>query len=186
MQTSYAVVPFLVEDARFVLSRLGGALDEDPHEPLAGRLDLDRVGIFGPSLGGVVAAEACVREPRLGCALLMDVFVPWDVVDAGLHQPVMWLSRDAATMRREGWSEAEISDTHASMRAAFDGLPGDGYIVLVPGMYHVDFADGRLLSPLIAARGSGPDRRRPCAEHPPRLHGRLLRPSPAAPPGSPA
>jgi protein tyrosine phosphatase (PTP) superfamily phosphohydrolase (DUF442 family) len=151
-----SVVPFLVDDVRFVLRRMA-ALNGDPGEVLGGRLDLGRVGIFGPSLGGIVAAEACVREPSFAAALIMDVYVPRDVVAAGLRLPVMWISRDAATMRREGWDEAEIADTHASMRAAFEGLSGDGYIVLVPGMYHVDFSDGRLLSPLISARGiSGP------------------------------
>jgi predicted dienelactone hydrolase len=155
------VVPFLVEDVLFVLRSID-AVQDDPSEVLAGRLELGRVGILGPSLGGIVAAEACLRERRLGATLIMDAYVPRDVVSVGLARPVMWLTRDAATMRQEGWDEAEIADTHASIRAAFDGLPGDGYIVLVPGMYHVDFGDGRLLSPLVAERGiSGPiDERR--------------------------
>ncbi|HEY7131108.1 MAG TPA: alpha/beta fold hydrolase [Candidatus Limnocylindrales bacterium] len=147
-----AVIPFLVEDVRFVLHRLA-ALDEDRREPLAGRLDLDRVGILGVSLGGMVAASACASEPGFAALLTMDAAVPWDTVAAGLRLPVMWMSRPAATMRREGWSEADVSDVHDSMRATFEGLPGSGYIVLVPGMYHVDFSDGRLLSPLMAERG---------------------------------
>jgi predicted dienelactone hydrolase len=150
------VIPFLADDVRFTLRRIG-ALNDDPDEVLGGRLDLGRVGIFGVSLGAMVAAMACAREPGFAAVLSMDAAVPWDVVAAGLHRPVMWISRDAATMRREGWSDADITDVHASMRATFDDLPGDGYIVLVPGMYHVDFSDGRLLSPLIASRGiSGP------------------------------
>jgi pimeloyl-ACP methyl ester carboxylesterase len=151
-----SVIPFLADDVAFVHDRLH-RLNDDPNDVLSGRLDLGRVGIFGVSLGGVVAAAACQRQPALRALLTMDAAVPWDVVSAGLMQPVMWMTRDAATMRREGWSEADISDLHVSMRTSFERLPGPGYILLVPGMYHIDFSDGRLISPLIEACGiSGP------------------------------
>jgi pimeloyl-ACP methyl ester carboxylesterase len=151
-----SVLPFLAEDIRFVLDRIGN-VNVDPTDLLGGHLDLERVGIIGMSMGGILAAEACLRDARLAAGLLMDVWVPGDVVAAGLRLPVMWLSRDAATMRREGWDDEQISNIHSSIRSTFERLPGDGYIVLVPGMHHIDFSDGRLLSPLIAAHGiSGP------------------------------
>jgi dienelactone hydrolase len=150
------VLPFLAEDIRFVLDRCE-ALVHDRADPLAGRLDLTRTGIIGMSLGGIIAAEACARDARLRAGLLMDVYVPADVVAAGLRRPIMWLSRDPATMRREGWPDDEIGTIHQSIRATWERLPDDGYIVLVPGMFHADFTDGRLLSPLVATRGvSGP------------------------------
>jgi hypothetical protein len=39
------------------------------------------------------------------------------------------------------------------MRAVFATLPADGYMVLVPGMFHADIADAPLYSPLMAALG---------------------------------
>jgi hypothetical protein len=43
------------------------------------------------------------------------------------------------------------------MRAAYESLPGDGYYVQVPGMFHVDMTDVPLLSPLAPTFGlSGP------------------------------
>jgi predicted dienelactone hydrolase len=143
------ILPFLTEDLRFVLD-LCEMLADDRSEPLAGRLDLTRIGIIGMSLGGILAAEACARDPRLTAGLLMDVWVPQDVVETGLRQPMMWMTRDAATMRLEGWPEQEIETVHRSIRATFERLPGDGYIVLLPGAFHIDFSDGRLLSPLVA------------------------------------
>jgi hypothetical protein len=65
----------------------------------------------------------------------------------------MWISRDPATMRREGWTEADIAETHQTMRSVFDRLPGAGYIVLVPGMFHTDFSDFPLVSPLARQPG---------------------------------
>jgi hypothetical protein len=83
--------------------------------------------------------------------------MPPAVVEDGLRIPAMWLSRDAGTMALEGWSERDIVTTQATMRAVFDGLPGDGYLVLVPDMFHPDFSDGRFLSPLLPERGlTGP------------------------------
>lgn len=148
-----AVLPYLVRDAIFALEQLEALDRADPRRILTGRLDLDRRGMFGVSLGGMIAAEACRIDPRLQAGLIMDVFMPDDVVVAGLEQPMMWLSRPKAAMRLEGWDEAQIDDIHASVRAVFERLPGDGYIVLVPDMFHIDFSDGRRLSPLIEARG---------------------------------
>lgn len=147
------VLPYLVRDATFALDQLETVDRADPREILAGRLDLDRRGMFGVSLGGMIAAEACRIDPRFQAGLSMDVFMPDDVVAAGLEQPMMWLSRPKDAMRVEGWDEAQIDDIHASMRSVFEGLPGDGYITLVPDMFHIDFSDGRLLSPQIEARG---------------------------------
>jgi hypothetical protein len=60
-------------------------------------------------------------------------------------------------MEREGWSQRDVVTTQRTMHAVFDGLAADGYLVLVPGMFHPDFSDGRLLSPLLPERGlTGP------------------------------
>ncbi|MHA6619773.1 alpha/beta hydrolase family protein [Pseudonocardia sp. DLS-67] len=142
------VIPFLAQDASFTLDRLADVDHAD--DVLAGRLDLDHVGMFGVSLGGAVTGEACKNDPRIGACLPIDVFLPAEVVSQGLHQPVMWISRDAGTMRREGWSESDVEETHRTMRAVYDRLSGPGYIVLVPGMYHVDFSDFPLFSPMLA------------------------------------
>jgi hypothetical protein len=142
-----------VRDATFVLDQLEVLNYADPHGILTGRLDLERRGMFGVSLGGMITAEACRIDPRLRAGIVMDVWMPEDVVSAGLRQPMMWLSRPATTMRLEGWDEVEVDATQASMRAVLETLPGDGFVVLVPGMFHIDFSDARLLSPLIASRG---------------------------------
>jgi len=146
-------IPYLAQDVVFVLNQLAAVNDADPTGVLTDRLDLERTGIFGASLGGAVAAEACRTEPRLRACLMMDVFMPADVVASGLQQPAMWISRDAATMEDEGWPQIDIDETQSTMRAVFATLPADGYMVLVPGMFHADIADAPLYSPLMAALG---------------------------------
>jgi predicted dienelactone hydrolase len=49
-------------DVRFVLDELGHLNANDPR--LGGRLDLDKIGAFGWSLGGAITAQMCLRDPR--------------------------------------------------------------------------------------------------------------------------
>jgi predicted dienelactone hydrolase len=142
-----SIIPFLAQDAVFTLNQLAVLNRADPKGVLIGRLDLQRAGMFGVSLGGATTAEACRADQRFRACLMMDVFMPDDVVEAGLKQPAMWISRDTASMRLEGWAQRDIDETQNTMRAVFETLPGDGYLVLVPGMFHPNFSDFPLFSP---------------------------------------
>jgi Platelet-activating factor acetylhydrolase, isoform II len=90
---------------------------------------------------GAVLEDACLRDARLKACLVMDNFIPDDVVRQGLAQPSMWISRDTETMRREGWAQADIEDIQSTMRGAFKVLKGSGYLVLIAGMFHQNFSD---------------------------------------------
>src|SRR6266498_4468910 len=129
-----AHIPYLAQDALFTLDQLTALNQADPNGILTGRLDLQRAGLFGHSLGGIVGGEACLLEPRLRACLLEDAYMPADVVRAGLRQPAMWITRDADTMRLERqrsgvWPEAAIDEHLTTMRAVYESLPGDGYYV---------------------------------------------------------
>lgn len=151
------IIPFLARDDIFTLDRLAALNQSDPKGLLTGRLDLARAGTFGMSLGGAVSAEACRTEPRFRACLFMDVFMPADVVDRGLQRPTMWISRDARSMELEHWAQRDIDETQSSMRHVFASLPEAGYLVLVPGTFHANFADLPLWSPLTRPLGlTGP------------------------------
>ncbi|NBE98462.1 MULTISPECIES: alpha/beta hydrolase family protein [unclassified Nonomuraea] len=151
------MIPHLARDVTFTLDRVAGLDRADPRGILTGRLDLRRTGVLGISLGGIVTAQACAREPRLRACLIMDAPMPAGVVRDGIEQPAMWLTRDAATMRREGWDEAEVQRHQSTMRGLYDKLPGAGYFVLMPDTYHGDYTDAPLWSPLMRAAGlAGP------------------------------
>jgi hypothetical protein len=88
----------------------------------------------------------------------MDVAMTADVVQKGLRQPSMWITRPADTMRLErqkdgGWAEKDIEQTQTTMRAVYTRLPADGYFVQVPGMFHIDLTDLDLLSPIFPIPG---------------------------------
>ncbi|HSJ54419.1 MAG TPA: carboxylic ester hydrolase, partial [Anaerolineae bacterium] len=152
------IIPHLARDVLYTLDRLAALNQADPQGILTGRLDLERTGTFGVSLGGITAAEACRLDPRLRAALLMDAPLPAGVVRDGLRQPAMVITRDAETMRLErkragGWPESEITIHQITMRAVYDTLPGDGYFVQVPGIFHIDFTDTPRWTPLSSRLG---------------------------------
>ena len=156
------IITYLAQDVIFTLNQLAALNQANSNSILTGRLDLQRVGTFGVSLGGIVGGEACRLEPRLRACLVMDAPMPTDVVQARLQQPTMWITRDAETMRLErrrsgGWSEADISEHQTTMRATFENLRGAGYFVQLPGMFHVNLTDFPYWSPLFPQLGvTGP------------------------------
>ena len=118
---------------------------------------MQRVGIFGVSLGGITVSEACRLQPRFRACLVMDAPMPADVIKAGLQQPTLWITRDAKTMQLEGWPQADITQHQTTMRAAFESLRGGCYFVQVPGMFHANLTDLPYWSPLFPWLGvTGP------------------------------
>ncbi len=152
------IIRYLAQDVSLTLNQLAALNEADPNGILTGRLDLQRIGAFGVSLGGIVVGEACRLEPRLRACLVMDAPMSTNVVQAGLKQPSMWITRDADTMRLErqragGWSEADIYEHQTTMRSVFGSLPEDGYFVQVPGMFHINLTDVPSWSPLFPLLG---------------------------------
>ena len=156
------ILPYFAQDVSFALDQLASLNNADPKRLLTGKLDLPHTGVFGMSLGGMVGAEACLGDPRIKACLIEDVAMTADVVQQGLQQPSMWITRPADTMRLErqtagGWAEQDIVQTQTTMHTVYNSLPGDGYFVQVPGMFHIDFTDLDLLSPILPMIGfSGP------------------------------
>lgn len=150
-------IPYLAQDVSFTLDQLAALNRVDPNGILTGRLDLQRTGMFGVSLGGAITAEASKLDPRIRAALMMDVFMPADVVQSGLKQPAMWISRDPKYMKLEHWTQEDIDETVTTMRTVYESKSSDAYLVLVDGMFHANFSDLPFLTPLSSRLGmTGP------------------------------
>ena len=98
-----------VADARFVLDEMERWTRPGSNEILAGRMDLTRVGIFGHSFGGSLAASLCVADPRVVAGINMD---GWTFGDARkVRHSKAFLLYD---QRR--WSRAGSSGTQQVIR----------------------------------------------------------------------
>jgi len=66
-------------DMRFTLNQLE-KLNADAKSPLKGRLDFDRVGVFGHSIGATATAQVAKDDTRVRAAILLDGTLMGDVV----------------------------------------------------------------------------------------------------------
>jgi predicted dienelactone hydrolase len=82
-----------VNDNRFVLDQLQG-WNQDEASPFYRRIDMNRVGALGHSVGGSVAAQACLEDNRIKSALDMDGSFWGPVQATGLNKPFMMIEED--------------------------------------------------------------------------------------------
>lgn len=156
------IIPYLAKDVSFAIDELTSLNGGNSEDILAGKLDLSRLGTFGVSLGGMNVAQACHDDARLKACLVMDVYMPTDVVKDGLKQPTMFMTRNADDMRLEraragGWSEADIALTIDTMKTTYDKLRDNGYYLDISGMFHLNFTDIPAWSPVTSWLGlTGP------------------------------
>ena len=90
-------------------SRLSSA--SESQSPIAGHIDLTRVGAFGHSFGGIAAAHACQRDQRIKACLNQDGAMgmkPFylDVRNCGMDQAFMLIERPP---NREPLTDSELS-----------------------------------------------------------------------------
>jgi hypothetical protein len=126
-----------VQDVRLVLDRLED-LNVNEGSSFSGRLDLDRIGIMGHSLGGITAAETCAVDRRLESCLNLDGLQAGGPFSASSDpqlpaQPFMLITKEA--------------QLHPRILALFERLPSVGFLVKLEGASHDAFTDGPLLRP---------------------------------------
>jgi predicted dienelactone hydrolase len=86
-------------DVSFVIDRLSQIDTQLPQLPASGTpprrtLDLAKIGIFGHSFGGAVAAQACAVDPRLKAGINMDGLLIGSAAQQGATQPFFFMNSD--------------------------------------------------------------------------------------------
>ncbi len=78
----------------------------DAVDMFAGKLDMERLGIFGHSFGGAAAGEACLRDNRFKAFINMDGTPFGTALDNVISQPFMILTtgKDEQKIIRNGYS----------------------------------------------------------------------------------
>jgi len=151
MRARAAIADDKAADARFVVDRLAD-LDTTPG-PLAGRLDLARLGAFGHSLGGNAALEYGRLDERCLAAANLDGGL-WNAVGrVGLDRPTLLLLAEHPEMLLPcdglvqrgifpsvAWCQAEQALSVGGWQTIYErGRPG--YAVLIRGSGHISFLD---------------------------------------------
>jgi predicted dienelactone hydrolase len=130
------------KDMSFVVDRLAQWNASDPSGRFTGRLDMERVGAFGHSLGGAASLQFCHDDPRCKAGIDIDGAPHGSVIQAGLRQPFMFLLSDHSQD-----SDSESRQIKADIQSIYDRLPSGGRVRReIPGGSHFLFSDdGALL-----------------------------------------
>ena len=101
----------------------------------SGKIDADRIGIYGHSFGGGAAAMACYDNSHIKAGLAMDGYFRGDVFEEGMTKPFFMFFV-------EGRFESDDA-----LQNFWEVLKGDTYRASILGSAHQDFTDLPLLFP---------------------------------------
>jgi len=134
-------------DMGFALDQLERLNTSDSSGRFLGRLDFERVGVFGHSLGGATALQFCHDDSRCKAGIDVDGAPLGSVIREGVAQPFLFLLSD-----HRSESDAETRPVLANIRSIYDGLPGEHRLwITIRGANHFGFSDdgAMLKSPLV-------------------------------------
>jgi dienelactone hydrolase len=163
VRTADQQVKIRAEDARFVLDTLEHLDENDPDGLLTGRLDLARVGIFGFSLGGGTAAQACWLDRRFRAGLDMGGMIAGEPAEQGTCAPFFFMfegmyesfpyisGSDIFNVTPGKRREIELTRTQFKQMKKSLAEFG-GYWMTIKGIKHLDFCDSPFFSPLRYSR----------------------------------
>ena len=94
--------------------------------PFRGRLDLDKIGVFGMSMGGIASSVVCIRDKRCAACINIDGGLYGCLLDENCPVPVMFMNSE----RYSGYEDLflECAGTNA-------------YCLTIEGSGHMNFSD---------------------------------------------
>jgi predicted dienelactone hydrolase len=140
-----------VDDTRFVVSQLQRLNAADPSGRFTGRLDMERLGMFGHSFGGAQALQFCHEDIRCKAGIDLDGAPYGSVVQEGLKQPFMFIFSDHS---RE-MSDPANRKIRVELQSIYNGLPNGRWLITIRGANHFSFSDQMLLKSRAIIRALG-------------------------------
>jgi dienelactone hydrolase len=151
-------------DAIATLDRLVQLDAVDPAGRFTGRIDVQRAGIFGFSLGGAVAAQACWLDSRFKAALNLDGWLFSEAAAQGINQPYFFMTEEGYTW--PSTTALHSKDPSVRLQAEYDQLDlsrlaanyrrHGGYYLTIAGTWHMNFSDYALRSRFRRLGDAGP------------------------------
>jgi len=135
-------------DAAFVIDELE-KFNGASGDAFAGRLDLDKIGMFGHSFGGATSGQMCLQDPRVKCGINMGGRPYGDSRVQGVKRPFMVLTAvrgpaDPMLLATAGLTQETYKEMIDAMMAEFDLIlhaAPEGYLAKFTRMDHYNFTD---------------------------------------------
>jgi predicted dienelactone hydrolase len=134
------LLPMWTTDTTFVVNQLERLNAADPSRKFTGRLDLQRLGMFGHSFGGATALQFCHDDPRCKAGIDIDGAPYGSVVQEGLKQPFMFLLSD----HTRDITDPSSKQILANFQSIYDHLPKGRLFLTIRGANHFSFSDQML------------------------------------------
>src|SRR5947208_7754901 len=114
-------------DTAFVVTQLGHLNAADPSGKFTGRLDMQRLGMFGHSFGGATALQFCHDDRRCKAGMDIDGMPFGNVVQEGAAQPFLFLFSDHTSEL----STMEGREVLADIHSVYDHLKSSRHVVTI-------------------------------------------------------
>ena len=121
------------QDTIFVMDQLEKLNRGEISSPFSGNLDLERIGLFGQSLGGATSANVCMNDQRCKAGANMDGIQLGGVIDGAITKPFLLMDSEA---------NSGMNDI------LFDRFQNDLYRLIIKGSTHFNYTDFPLMTPL--------------------------------------
>lgn len=139
-----------LEDIYSVLDEME-FLDKDSSSFLFQRIDWEKVGVMGWSMGGSAAVEACVEDARFKAGANLDGF-DWMRIEEGqaFLSPFLYFHTDVSSVKPLdllgiGWDMQSLTEMYQGQNAReemlFQGSAYDGYRIQIAGAFHSNYRD---------------------------------------------
>ena len=135
------LLPMWTSDTKFVVNQLEQLNAADPSGKFTGRLDMQRLGMFGHSFGGAQALQFCHDDSRCKAGIDIDGAPYGSVVQEGLNQPFLFILSDHS---RE-MDDPASRQIHADLQSIYDRLPSGRLFLTIRGANHFSFSDQMLV-----------------------------------------
>jgi pimeloyl-ACP methyl ester carboxylesterase len=135
------LLPMWTSDTAFVVSQLEHLNTAGPSGKFTGRLDMQRLGMFGHSFGGATALQFCHDDPRCKAGIDIDGAPYGSVVQEGLKQPFLFIFSDHSRELSDPASRQILADLHS----LYDHLPSGRLLLTIRRANHFSFSDQMLL-----------------------------------------
>ena len=133
-ETSDAMPALLKESPKYWAEDISFFLDQinsinESNGLLTGKIDVDRIGVFGMSMGGMATSDLCMYDKRVIAGISMDGGIYGAVLEGKMNVPFMFLS----SRRYNGYGDLFIGKSNR-----------DCYALAIKDADHYNFSDNSL------------------------------------------
>ena len=112
------------DDIGFIIGALERMVRAD--HPFRGRLDLEQIGVFGMSMGGIASNIACARDKRITACINIDGGIYGGLLETTFSVPIMFMN----SVRYTGYDDLFLNSAEA-----------EAYCLTIEGSDHMNFSD---------------------------------------------